>query len=160
MAWAFYEWESDLISYPANNMPAYLSVASWHGSSIFFQSEARCGKAVCQSIDFPEFFAPARPHLFSGHYVGVPCMRISAMYVERMSPGGGRVPQAPPQALTMLPSSCWHAHSTVCTLYFLLSLVRRPIYTITQYTRNTTTQYTLLQEGLPGTKTLDPPLYI
>ena len=36
-----------------------------------------CGKAVCQSIDFSsgEFFAPARPHLFYGHYVGVLCMR-------------------------------------------------------------------------------------
>ena len=55
--------------------------------------------------------------------------------------GGGRVP-APSQALTMLPSSCWHAHSTVCTVYFLLSLVPRTIYTTAEYTRNTTTQYT------------------
>ena len=121
-------------------------MASWHGSSIFFQSEARCGKAVCQSIDFssPEFFAPAPPHLFSGHYVGVPCMRISAMYVERMSPGGwqstGSIPgtdNAPQQLLTR-PFYC---------LYSVLSAFSGAApnihhNTTTQYTPQYTLQYT------------------
>ena len=130
-------------------------MASWHGSSIFFQSEARCGKAVCQSIDFPEFFAPARPHLFSGHYVGVPCMRISAMYVERMSPGGwqstGSTPgtdNAPQQLLTR-PFYCLYSvlsafsgaahnihNNTIYTKH------NDPIYTTIYITIHTTAQYT------------------
>ena len=72
-----------------------------------------CGKAVCQSIDFflSEFFGPAPPHLFYGHYVGVLCMRKCARKRGGLSLQSG-VP-APSQALTMLSGSCCHAHSTV-----------------------------------------------
>ena len=83
-----------------------------------------CGKAVCQSIDFflSEFFGPAPPHLFYGHYVGVLCMRKCARKRGGLSLQSG-VP-APSQALTMLSGSCCHAHSTVVIVPSTVELLR------------------------------------
>ena len=133
-------------------------MASRHSSSIFFQSEARCGKAVCQSIDFPEFFAPARPHLFSGHYVGVPCNVCGenvtggvAEYRAGSIPGTDNAPQ---QLLTR-PFYCLYsvlsafsgaAHNIHDnTIYTTAEYTRQhndPIYNTIYITIHTTAQYT------------------